>query len=93
MNSNGALNDYKGTYGSLMWLSEESKWKLNSQRIIIAPSSLLALEFITDASETGWSAHTLNHQTGDRWGSNEQVHINVLELTIIFFGLNTFVFR
>ena len=42
----------------------------------------------TDASKTGWGAVFLNTKTGGNFTSSESdLHINVLELKAVYFGL------
>lgn len=89
-----ALKRAKGDFGDMMWLSQDARddimwWISNMNNPRIIRRAQPDVELFTDASESGWGAHTQEHQTGGRWLQVETDHINVLELKAILFGLKS----
>ena len=89
-----ALKQNKGNFNALTCLNEncigEVIWWQNNifttkRNILIAPPNK---EIVTDASLIGWGAVLEGISTGGHWNENEKcLHINVLELKAILFGL------
>ena len=91
-----ALRAAKGNFNGKMKLSWEARceifwWIENITRSGRAiresdPETVL----FTDASSDGWGAHVGTSATGGRWSEEEKLmHINVLELRAILFGLKS----
>ena len=96
-NKNLALRESFGNYDGFTSLSEEAKeevlwWQHNvegSPKNIRAPPVDLVIAM--DASKAGWGAHFNGLSTGGHWTESESLlHINVLELKAVFFGLKSF---
>lgn len=87
-----ALTRENNNYDAEMLLSEFSRnekiwWKKN-EKWIRDPKVDVYLE--TDASKAGWGANLNGKTTGGRWSETESVlHINVLEIMAIKFGLQS----
>ena len=94
---NDALKIRKGNFDGLMPVSDrarqEIEWWLDKipsacREIKQAPE----LEVFTDASLEGWGAHRGDATAGGRWMESEQdFHINILELKAIKLGLQSLV--
>ena len=93
-----ALKKHKGNFEAVMEISHEGKLELQwwIQNIKDVHCTLdreePGTEICTDASTSGgWGAVCGSKQTGGRWTEHEQsLHINVLELLAIEYGLKSF---
>ena len=97
INKTLALRKSKGDFNSFTTLCSESKNEINwwirninnSSKTIVTPN--VDIMFSSDASNTGWGAVWNDVSTGGRWADTELgLHINVLELKAMLFGLNSF---
>ena len=71
------------------WMNNLSQWK--GQKVS-QPSPYCVTE--TDTSSMGWGACHRGEATGGCWGSEEQgLHINELELLVVFYALKSFLKR
>ena len=92
-----ALKQSKGMFDVPMKISQQGRqdifWWLQNISRSCKHVSLSDVDFdlYTDASESGWGAHCRGAATGGRWNEEEaSLHINVLELKAILFGLKSF---
>ena len=89
-----ALKRSKGNFEEKMWIStgglaDITWWLDNLDNHRQIRRSEPDVELFTDASHSGWGAHTNTSQTGGRWHESELKHINALELRAILFGLKS----
>lgn len=85
----------KFDFDSVMTLSQESEedlrwWLDNVDKHPVQVANLVySISIKTDASEYGWGACRDDVKTGGQWAQDEIVHINVLELKAVLFGLKS----
>ena len=87
------LSKHKGHYNGGITLSGKSvvliKWWcdniFNLYKSLVLPDP--SVELYTDASLIGWGARLQEVSTGGHWTADEVVHINLLELKAVLFGL------
>ena len=96
-NKTSGLVKSKGDFNAWTVLNQDSKNEINWWIANIDSSFKNILEtdiktsFISDASKLGWGAVWKEVSTGGRWTEIEvDLHINVLELKAILFGLQSF---
>lgn len=91
-----ALEKSNGNYMALMKLSNcarsDIQWWIKN--IPLSSRSIQAdhidMVLTTDASMTGWGAHSNEISTKGSWSENEaRLHINELELLAVYYGLRT----
>lgn len=95
-----ALFQNSGNYKKIMHISEKSvsdlSWwisKLGSEWQYLRPRTPL-LTITSDASPSGWGAECNSNEARGNWSEDHLgLHINVLELWAVFYGLNTFATR
>lgn len=98
LDKNEALRKHRGNYDRCMSISDSGKqdiwWWLNNIQGLERDFSVIQwhLTITTDASMKGWGAVCNKGSTNGRWNELEkQLHINVLEMMAILFGLKSFV--
>ena len=97
LNRNNALKKCGGNFDGITSLDSEAReeviwWLKNvgdAKKDLVEPEPSLVIS--TDASLLGWGAEFESNSTGGLWNSEESsLHINVLELKAIEFGLKSF---
>lgn len=92
-----ALQKSNGNYNSNMFISPTLSYDFSwwTKHLMISTNAIrydtFQIEIFTDASKSGWGAHSSNRTTFGFWSENEQnCHINELELLAVYLGLNCF---
>lgn len=93
-----ALRLNRGNYDKMMYLSEAARDDLNWWLTNVHTLSknfrtpIWDMTITTDASKAGWGAVSPLGKTNGRWNFIEKdLHINVLELMAVWFGLKSFI--
>lgn len=97
MDKQTALTKNNNSFSGLLSLSTESlddiNWWLTNLKFSVTNfgNENYDLELHTDASMTGWGAVCSDSATNGKWSKSEKhLHINVLELKAILYGLQSF---
>lgn len=98
LDRNLALKKAKGNFDDTMFLSsraiDDIQWWLSYTPVLYKNIAFKHWHLIltTDASMEGWGAVLNDTAANGRWSDSESnLHINVLELTAVFFGLKSLI--